>query len=95
MTAHVQSSAPETPPLMQGYSNYQHPGTGFNIPHSGEMPQMPPTHLLGGMPNAVMTMDDPASYEITPEVYEAFSYAQPITTNMTPAFDQGWGGPPQ
>jgi hypothetical protein len=80
---------------MQGYSNYQHPGTGFNIPHSGEMPQMPPTHLLGGMPNAVMTMDDPASYEITPEVYEAFSYAQPITTNMTPAFDQGWGGPPQ
>lgn len=53
---------------------------------------MPPTHLLGGMPNAAMTMEDPGSYEITPEVYEAFSYTQPITTNMTPAFERGWGG---
>lgn len=55
---------------------------------------MQPTHLLGGMPNAVMTMEDSGSYEITPEVYEAFSYAQPIPTNMTPAYEQqGWGRP--
>jgi hypothetical protein len=30
------------------------------------------------------------SYEITPEVYEAFSYIQPITTNMTSGYDSGW-----
>jgi hypothetical protein len=80
------------------YNTFQHPGTGFNVPHSGDMPQLPPTYFLGGMSNAVMTMDDPGSYEIAPEVYEAFSYAQPITTNMTPmtpVFEQGWGGPPQ
>lgn len=92
----AQTTGPENPPLMGTYNNFQHTGPGFNIPHSGEMPQLPPTHLLGGMPNAVMTMDDPGSYEIAPEVYEAFSYAQPITTNMTPmtpVFEQGWGGP--
>jgi hypothetical protein len=75
-----------------GTYNTYHPGAGFNVPHSGEMPHMPSTHLLGGMPNAVMTMDDRGSYEITPEVYEAFSYAQPITTNMTPVFEQSWSG---
>jgi hypothetical protein len=48
------------------------PGTGFNVPHSGDMPQLPPTYFLGGMSNAVMTMDDPGSYEIAPEVYELF-----------------------
>lgn len=90
----VHTNSPENPPLMGTYNTFQHPGASFNIPHSGEMPQLPPTHLLGGMPNAVMTMD-PGSYEIAPEVYEAFSYAQPITTNMTPAFEQGWGGPSQ
>jgi hypothetical protein len=52
---------------------------------------MPPTHLLGGMPHAVMTLENQGSYEITPEVYEAFSYAEPISTNMTPAFDPGMG----
>ncbi|KKK21333.1 hypothetical protein ARAM_004080 [Aspergillus rambellii] len=36
----------------------------------------------------------PSSYEITPEVFEAFSYAQPITTNMTTADDYGWAGRP-
>ncbi|CAG8139944.1 unnamed protein product [Penicillium olsonii] len=93
MAAHAQGSAPENPPLMQGYNNFQHPGGVFNVAHSAELPQMPPTHLLGGMPNAVMTMDDPGSYEITPDVYEAFSYAQPIPANMTPAYEQGWGRP--
>ncbi|CAG8909697.1 unnamed protein product [Penicillium egyptiacum] len=91
----VQTTGPENPSLMGTYNTFQHPGAGFNVPHSGEMPQLPPTHLLGGMPNAVMTMDDPGSYEIAPEVYEAFSYAQPITTNMTPVFEQRWGGPSQ
>lgn len=87
----VQNTDPENPPVMGAYNTFQHPGSGFDIPNMGEMPQLPPMHLLGGMPNAGMTMNDPGSYEITPEVYEAFSYAQPITTNMTPVFDQGWG----
>ncbi|KAJ6001259.1 hypothetical protein N7522_006486 [Penicillium canescens] len=91
MSTHTQTTGSE-PSLMQGYNNFQHPGARFDM-RGGEMPQMPPTHLLGGMPNAVMTIDDPGSYEITPEVFEAFSYAQPITTNMTPGFGQGWGGP--
>jgi hypothetical protein len=95
MGTHPQTTGPENPPLMQPYSTFQHQGVGFNIPHSGDISQMQPTHLLGGMPNAGMTMDHPGSYESTPEVYEAFAYAQPITTNMTPSFEQGWGGPSQ
>ena len=51
------------------------------------------THLLGGMPNAVMTLDNSGTYDIRPEVFEAFSYAQPITTNMTPGFDNAWARP--
>lgn len=87
------TSGPNTPaPMMPGYSNFQQPVAGFDLSHMGDMPQMPPTHLLGGMPNAVMTVDDPGSYEITPEVFEAFSYAQPITTNMTPSFEATWPG---
>lgn len=93
MDAHVQTTGSENPPLIQNYNTFQHQGVGFDISHSGDMPQMPATHMLGGMPNAIVTMDDPGSYEITPEVYEAFSYAQPITTNMAPAFEQGWVGP--
>lgn len=92
MTSHGQHTASETPSSMQGYGSFQHAGTAFNTSRSYEVPHMPPTHLLGGMPNAAMTMEDPGSYEITPEVYEAFSYTQPITTNMTPAFERGWGG---
>ncbi|PLN86606.1 putative Zn(II)2Cys6 transcription factor [Aspergillus taichungensis] len=54
----------------------------FDTSHA-RIPHMATTHLIGGMPNAVMTMESPGSYEITPEVFEAFSYAEPITTNMT------------
>lgn len=76
--------------MMPGFSPYQQqPVSGFDLSQMGEMPQMPATHLLGGMPNAVMTVDDPGSYEITPEVFEAFSYAQPITTNMA-SFETNW-----
>lgn len=57
------------------------------------MPPVGPTHLLGGMPNAVMTLDNAGSYDITPEVFEAFAYAEPITTNMTPGFDNEWARP--
>ncbi|KAJ5725308.1 uncharacterized protein N7483_006665 [Penicillium malachiteum] len=89
------SSQPATPaqntttPMMSSY-NYQQQISGFDLSPMSDMPQMPPTHLLGGMPNAVMTVDDPRSYEITPEVFEAFSYAQPITTNMTSPFEANW-----
>jgi hypothetical protein len=93
MSTHAPPIGPEHS-VMQGYSAFPHAGARFDM-RGSDMPQMPPTHLLGGMPNAVMTIDDPASYEITPEVFEAFSYAQPITTNMTPGFAPGWGGPSQ
>lgn len=79
-------------PILPSYTTYQQPLAGFDLSQMGEIPQMPPTHLLGGMPNAVMTIDDPSSYEITPEVFEAFSYAQPISTNMA-SFENGWSGP--
>ncbi|KAJ5819256.1 hypothetical protein N7474_004847 [Penicillium riverlandense] len=89
-------AAPSTSnPMMPSYNNtFHHQVAGFDLSHTPDMSQMPPNHLLGGMPNAVMTVDDLGSYEITPEVFEAFSYAQPISTNMTPAFDSGWGAPP-
>lgn len=89
--------APGTPtPMIPSYNDaFQQPVGGFDLSHTADAPQMPPTHLLGGMSNAVMTIGDPSSYEITPEVFEAFSYAQPITTNMAPVFDPGWAGHPQ
>lgn len=78
--------------MLPAYTTYQQSLAGFDLSQMGEIPQMPPTHLLGGMPNAVMTVDDPGSYEITPEVFEAFSYAQPISTNMA-SFENGWRTP--
>lgn len=78
-------------PMVPGYNVFQQPVAGFDPSQMGDMPQMPPTHLLGGMPNAVMTVDDQGSYEITPEVFEAFSYAQPISTNMA-SFEASWTG---
>ncbi|KAI9932217.1 hypothetical protein MW887_009727 [Aspergillus wentii] len=77
-----------TPSMMSAYP-FQQPAAGFDI-NQTTVPPMTPTHLLGGMPNAAMTLDNTGTYEITPEVFEAFSYAQPISTNMTPAFDAGW-----
>ncbi|KAJ5161856.1 hypothetical protein N7492_007248 [Penicillium capsulatum] len=96
MSTQSSTSGPNsTAPMMPGYTAFQQPVAGFDLSHMGEMPQMTPTHVLGGMPNAVMTVDDPGSYEITPEVFEAFSYAQPITTNMTPSFEATWPGQTQ
>lgn len=88
------AEAASSAPILSGYSTFHQPVTDFDLSHMGDMPQMPPTHLLGGMPNAVMTVDDPGAYEITPEVYEAFSYAQPISTNMA-SFGEGWSGTTQ
>ncbi|KAJ5359327.1 uncharacterized protein N7496_011740 [Penicillium cataractarum] len=78
--------------MIPEYNTFQQPVAGFDLSHMGDMPQMPPTHLLGGMPNALMTVDDPGAYEITPEVFEAFSYAQPMSTTMTSSFEGGWTG---
>ncbi|KAG2421011.1 hypothetical protein HFD88_000627 [Aspergillus terreus] len=78
------------PSVLPGYT--YPPMADFNPPPPPpNVSHMPPTHLLGGMPHAVMTLENQGSYEITPEVYEAFSYAEPISTNMTPAFDPGMG----
>lgn len=90
-------STPELPApnttasILPGYNAFQQPIGGFDLSHMNDVPQLPTTHLLGGMPNAVMTVDDPGSYEITPEVFEAFSFAQPITANMA-SFDTNWSG---
>ncbi|KAL4788578.1 fungal-specific transcription factor domain-containing protein [Aspergillus varians] len=54
------------------------------------LPRLAVTHGIGGLPDALMSLDNPASYEITPEVFEAFSYTEPITTNMTPTDGYGW-----
>ncbi|KAJ6160561.1 hypothetical protein N7470_003957 [Penicillium chermesinum] len=78
-----QTTVSTAAPMMPGYNAYQPQQVGsYPVSPMNEMPQMPATHLLGGMPNAVMNFDDPRSYEITPEVFEAFSYAQPISANM-------------
>lgn len=78
--------------MIPEYNTFQQPVARFDMSYLGDMPQMPPTHLLGGMPNALMTVDNPGAYEITPEVFEAFQYAQPISTTMTSAFEGGWRG---
>ncbi|THC89454.1 hypothetical protein EYZ11_011096 [Aspergillus tanneri] len=75
--------------MVPGYT-FQQFTTDFDLSQSS-VPPMAATHVLGGMPNAVMTLDDPGAYDITPEVFEAFSYAEPITTNMTPAFGSRLG----
>lgn len=89
------SEAGTSAPILPGYSTFQQPVAGFDLSHMGDTPQMPPTHLLGGMPNAMRTVDDPGAYEITPEVFEAFSYAQPISTNMASFGDAEWSGSAQ
>jgi hypothetical protein len=53
-------------------------------------------HSHAAIPNSAMINPDgtPAMpYEITPELYQAFSYVEPITTNMTNTeYDSGaWG----
>ncbi|KAL4809282.1 fungal-specific transcription factor domain-containing protein [Aspergillus unguis] len=62
---------------------------GFGTSHPGVQP-LPIAHGFRGLPDGLMSLDNPASYEITPEVFEAFSYAEPISTNMTPAEGYGW-----
>ncbi|EPS25614.1 hypothetical protein PDE_00548 [Penicillium oxalicum 114-2] len=80
--------------MISDYQAFNPSDLSFGQSHISEMPQMAPTHLLGGMPNAVMTVDNSNAYEITPEVFEAFSYAQPMSTTMTTPFQSEWSGPP-
>ncbi|KAL4880947.1 fungal-specific transcription factor domain-containing protein [Aspergillus karnatakaensis] len=79
--------APSTDPL------YPFPmqAPGYEPTHSSYQGIALPQHL-GGLPDAMMSLDNPAAYEITPEVFEAFSYAEPISTNMTPAEGYDWVG---
>lgn len=39
------------------------------------------------IPPNLMNVDP---YEVTPEVFEAFSYVEPITTNVGSDFDMSW-----
>lgn len=53
-------------------------------------------HSHGPIPDRIMMNQDGTqgmTYEITPELYQAFSYVEPITTNMAnTGFDAGpWG----
>lgn len=63
----------------------------FEPSHAGVSP-MAVSQDPRGVPDPMVSLDNPASYEITPEIFEAFSYAEPITTNMTPAEGYGWMG---
>ncbi|KAI9036572.1 putative C6 transcription factor [Aspergillus affinis] len=85
MGSSVTTAGVSSASMLSGYA-FQQPVTDFELSQTS-VPAMATTHVLGGIPNAVMTLDNPGSYEITPEVFEAFSYAEPISTNMTPAFD--------
>ncbi|KAF5855977.1 hypothetical protein ETB97_008134 [Aspergillus alliaceus] len=89
MAGSVPPSGINAASFLPGYT-FPQPVGDFELSQTG-IPPMASTHLLGGMPNAVMTLDNPGSYEITPEVFEAFSYAEPITTNMTPTFEPRMG----
>ncbi|KAB8071983.1 fungal-specific transcription factor domain-containing protein [Aspergillus leporis] len=89
MAASVPPSGVSSTSFPPGFT-FQQPVADFELSQTS-VPQMAGTHLLGGMPNAVMTLDSPGAYEITPEVFEAFSYAEPISTNMTPAFESRLG----
>ncbi|EAW07229.1 putative C6 transcription factor [Aspergillus clavatus NRRL 1] len=82
------TAASAAPLLHQGYT-FQHPVADFELSQTG-VAGLPAPHLLGGMSGAAVALENPGAYEITPEVFEAFSYAEPITTNMTPAFEAGW-----
>ncbi|KAL1963916.1 hypothetical protein VTN77DRAFT_7722 [Rasamsonia byssochlamydoides] len=96
-----------SPPVLPGYQFQQQPIASFELPqlHQQTVPSSfpgQPDHLAaaaphpqgGGMPGMILNPDGTAmttTYEITPEVFEAFSYVEPITTNMTSGYDSGWG----
>ncbi|KAI9370987.1 fungal-specific transcription factor domain-containing protein [Aspergillus egyptiacus] len=64
------------------HPTYPYPHTLDTASHPG-IQQLAVPHHIGGLPDALMSLENPGSYEITPEVFEAFSYAEPIATNMT------------
>ncbi|KAK2762242.1 hypothetical protein FQN54_001252 [Arachnomyces sp. PD_36] len=59
------------------------PPAELNQNMSSENPPIPPNLMPSNLMNA-----DP--YEVTPEVFEAFSYVEPITTNVGSDFDMSW-----
>jgi hypothetical protein len=66
--------------LQQAYPSIGQPGYNGSVNHGlGYMSEFSLIHDRTGM-----------AYDITPEVYEAFSYVQPITTNMTSDYDSVW-----
>jgi len=96
------AAPPSSVPTLPEYS-FQQPLASFELSQGSPMSSLSPdpsqtvpvqmsTHHLGGMPGAVMNPDGTGTYEIAPEVFEAFSYVEPITTNMTPTYDTGWAG---
>ncbi|KAL4934516.1 putative C6 transcription factor [Aspergillus undulatus] len=75
------------------FYSYQQPTQAqtFENPQTG-LPGPTAAHDLNAFPEALISHDNSASYEITPEVFEAFSYAEPMTTHMTPADGYEWVG---
>ncbi|KAL1872866.1 hypothetical protein Plec18167_006516 [Paecilomyces lecythidis] len=87
-------TSPNPTTMMPGYP-FQQPLADFELSQttvpSMETSNAMATHHVGGFPGAAINTDGAGTYGITPEVFEAFSYVEPIATNMTPAYDTGWG----
>ncbi|KAJ9231370.1 transcriptional regulator family: Fungal Specific TF [Paecilomyces variotii] len=86
--------SPDPTTMMPGYSFQQplaDPELSQTTVPSIETFNPMTTHHVGGFPGAAINTDGAGTYGITPEVFEAFSYVEPIATNMTPAYDSGWG----
>ncbi|KAL1988828.1 hypothetical protein VTN96DRAFT_7712 [Rasamsonia emersonii] len=97
-TASSTGSASPPAAVLPGYQQQYHqqqPITSFDLTQSTAPSSFAAgAHLQGsdgsagsaGMPAVMLNPDGTTmTYEITPEVFEAFSYVEPITTNMTPA----------
>lgn len=65
------------------------------LPMAGGGPRPNTAGQVQGVPPAIPAMmptDQIGSYDIAPEVFEAFSFVEPMTTNMTTAYDPSWTG---
>lgn len=77
------------PPIHPPYAYPPPPGPSPG-PSMVDTSHMDAAHHLSEMSMGVNRST--SSYEIAPEVFEAFSYTEPITTNMTP-YNPAWIGP--
>ena len=79
---------PQTEVSSSFQSSYEYePSNDFEMKvPPAELNQNPPPENPS-IPTNLMNADP---YEVTPEVFEAFSYVEPITTNVGSDFDISW-----